>query len=438
MREDNTMLKEIKTSIIIVALCILAGYLLLSFSYLIPAETMADEAYGTNMTLAAESTHNTERYSGRPLDNFTDALMLLTSEYPGNESIFDKAVNIYRFENADPNIAYMNNPYRTYLNIHNDGLENAEIGIKTVSYPRYWHGYQIFLRPLYSVVNYDSIRILNTALQFSLVIVILLLMYRRAAQCTVPFIIMLLFMAPTAIGKSLQYSSVYYVMLTAILLILWNPRNVLNDKNMIYLFLLSGAATAYLDLLTAPTISLTAPLCVYCVLRKDAFSAKELLKVVLKCSFFWFAGYAGMWMGKWILAAVWNGADFCNELLHTMKYRASSTSTTQVTRAGTLLLNIENLFLNEFVTLFALIYALIMTATIFFRRKKLTKHTFFSAGVILVISIIPVAWIVFLSNHSKVHDYFTYRTLCPAVFCFLTALSLNHPAPLSPSDKQPF
>lgn len=424
------MAKEIGKSVIIILLCILTGYLLLSFSYLIPVEAIADKANGTNPVFAAEGTYHTERYSGRVLDNYTDALMLLTAEYPGDESIFDKAINAYRLRDTSaPDL------YFSYINSHNADSNSAESEIKKDAYPRYWHGYQIFLRPLSLLMNFDRIRVLNTALQFSLVIVILLLMKRRAEECAFPFAIMLLFMAPTAVGRSLQYSSVYYVMLIVTLLVLWNPGNLLNDGNMIYLFLLSGAATVYLDLLTAPTISLTAPLCVYCVLRKDELSGRELLKMVVKCSFFWAAGYAGMWTGKWILAVIGNGPDFFNELLESIKFRASSTSTTQVTRAGTLLLNIEYLLLNKFVALFALLYALIMTAAGFLGRKKPTKQTLFSAGVIFIIAVIPAAWIIILSNHSNIHAFFTYRTLCPAVFCMLTALGLNDSL-LSPTCKR--
>ncbi len=412
--------KEIRKSAVIIALCIVTGYLLLSLSYLIPAKSMTDGAYRTDTTLAAERAYYVERYSDRLLDNFTDSIMLLTAEYPGDESAFDKAINAYMFNHVGAG-----GPVESYVDFHSGSQNIAQSEIITTAYAKYWHGYQLFLRPLISMMNYDLIRKLNTAVQFFLVIIVLLLMKRRAEECTFPFAIMLLFMAPTAIGRSLQYSSVYYVMLIVILLILWNPGNRLNDGNIIYLFLLSGVMTVYLDLLTAPTISLTAPLCVYCVLRRDDLSGKDALKMVIKCSFFWAAGYAGMWIGKWILAVIGAGPDFFNELLGSMKYRLSSTSTTQVTRAGTLRLNLEYLFQNKFVALFALIYALIMTAADFHERKKLTKHTLFSAGVLFAISIVPVAWIVILSNHSNIHAYFTYRTLCPAVFCMLTALSLN-------------
>ena len=106
-----------------------------------------------------------------------------------------------------------------------------DTSIARESYARYWNGYQIYLKPLLTVLNYGQIRNVNTIVQYLLLLVILKLLLRKYPYGLVPFVIMVLFLAPTAIGKCLMHSHDYYVALLTTLLLLWNPGGKINGEN---------------------------------------------------------------------------------------------------------------------------------------------------------------------------------------------------------------
>ena len=412
--KGKSLVRRLLADLGIVALCALAGYLLLVLAYELSDpqrqyEYCRTSAYET----LDEAAYETETYSRRVLDNYTDRLMMLESVYSDGENPFTRAWQNRRW------VVENNALGNGFLRIFAEG----EQPVGAPSYERYWHGYQLTLRPLLHVMSYGRIRLLNSALQFFLLALVLLLMYRRAPRCLLPFGVMILLLAPTAIGKSLQFSSVYYIMLIELLLLLWNPRGFLSGDRLPLFFLLAGIATAFLDFLTAPTLTLTVPLCLLCADRQGQ-SAKEAAKRLLRCCLLWGIGYACMWGSKWLLDLIVTRGAFLTDLSRTMGQRAGTRVGGQdYSRLHAVVSLFKTLFDDRYLLLLALAYAaavpVICRRELRARLPQLPGDCAFLALPVLC----AVGWVLVLSNHSLQHAFFTYRTLAPCVFALLTAIT---------------
>ena len=166
-------------------------------------------------------------------------------------SALERAVAAYRpvYQDADP---------ITSFRMDVKGIDN---GMEITSYARYWHGYLVFLRPLLFFMDYQGIRALtNLGVVFTLLLIIGTLIRQKRYCLILPFLCTALFLRPLAIAFSIQFSSVYYVMIFSLFLILVCRNQMEQDGRYLYLFLINGMITAYLDLLTYPAAALGIPL----------------------------------------------------------------------------------------------------------------------------------------------------------------------------------
>ena len=100
------------------------------------------------------------------IDNMTDCLMMninasADSDNPVRSSMMANYSQPYKYGDTG-----------TYLKMDQTTLDIAENGVNESTifsdYARYWHGYQVVLRPLLYFFNYNQIRILNYTLFFIL------------------------------------------------------------------------------------------------------------------------------------------------------------------------------------------------------------------------------------------------------------------------------
>lgn len=392
------------------------GLALVALSLLFPPADHDSRVLPAADIIRAESPYPLETYSQRMLDNDTDSLMLLEAADAGEEGLLDRAIHVYYTAERGrvPNATLV------------DQLPPGTVETYRHSYARYWHGFMVFLRPAFALLGYNGIRTLNLALQHALLMALLLLIQRRCPSCLFPFLLTVLFLAPTAIGKSLQFSSVYYLILLECLLLLWNPKGLLRGDRAGWLFLFSGIAVAYLDLLTWPTAALTLPLVLLCAREyRERGAVRESLRRLGLCALLWFVGYAGMWAGKWLLALLFDGGQFLTSLLEVMSRRTSATNgfQTRVSRGRCLWVNLRTLFENRHLLILTVFYML-SQMVLLLRRKSADRAPLRRLSVFLLPALIAVGWILLLSNHATVHSWFTYRTLAPGLFSLLTFLSV--------------
>lgn len=407
-------MKRIIKPLLLVALSVILGFFLLMAAYAIPGELLESNAKSSVSIFDVEKETPVDSVSGRMRDNYSDALMLSTAAYIGEEGLAEKTIKSYRY------IV----PGKTESDSFTDVFgatpsENAERS----SYERYWHGYLVILRPLLALFDYAQIRIINGVVQGMLVLGLLYLMLRKAPEALVPFVLLLLLLAPTAIAKCLHYSSIYYVMLFTCFFLLLNPAGIADGDGLVYIFLISGVVTAFLDLLTAPTITLTVPLALLC-LKDRGQTMKDGFRRQLHSVFAWGLGFAGMWAGKWLIAIVESKGAFLYPLLDVIMYRSSATNggNQHISRFGAVWYSVSGLLSAPGMRIAVGLCLIISLALLLVRRRSFCLSDIKGLLFYIIPLCVCTVWTFLLSNHTVIHVLFAYRTIAPTVFCLMCML----------------
>ena len=68
-------------------------------------------------------------------------------------------------------------------------------------------------------------------------------------------------------------------------------------------------------------------------------------------------------------------------------------------------------------------FSAISVIALFLKRDQATIQDAKARLALLIPALIPMLWILVVSNHSWNHTWFTYRTLAPSIFSLLSLLS---------------
>lgn len=345
------------------------------------------------------------------LDNFTDAIMLLTAVYDGEEPPLDKAMNLY-YETVGNEIA----PVPSLLEY------GSETGTTvTHRYTRYWGGYLVYLKPLLSMMNYRQIRLLNLILQTGLTLLLLFLLKKKGGgRFILPLLLTLGQLPFTTSAQSLTYSDIFYLSVAGSCVLLWKWEKWTGSQKLPFLFLGLGILTSFFDFLTYPLASFGIPVCLYFCLKRDTDFLKSFKAFVL-FGFAWGMGYAGMWAGKWVAASALTGQDAVGEALSSVLVRSGSVleEGVPIPLLDTILRNVGEWARNPCVIL-SWLFCLV-TLMLLFKNgtfDNLGRHLIF-----LLVAGLPLAWYIVVRNHSYVHYFFTYKEMVIfafAIMCFFT------------------
>lgn len=193
--------------------------------------------------------------------------------------------------------------------------------------------------------------------------------------------------------------------------------------------------TSYVDLLTYPLITLGLPMMVFLLRwqKKDGTWRKKLL-YFMGNSMFWGIGYAVMWGSKWILNSIFTNGNIFENVRTEIEIRLSNTGEAQEIFTAGMVLQKNYDVIKQFPFQLLWIAFLIFVVVYYIvekRRKKIEKinsNQLLNVLPWLGLSIIPLAWIAVMGNHSWVHYWFTYRELSVTVLglsCFLLQLLPN-------------
>lgn len=401
----NTVIRYGIKTLIILGLSVLGGVLLLVLVFLLPVQEMKENAKRSTEIYDYEDVYPQLMwgYKMSQLDNVTDATMILSAIFPGSGNVIDDAMKVSRIEYRD----------KVQVDSLTDYANDAEGETYTISYPRYWHGYLVILKPLLLLFDVADIRIGSMFLLFgSLTCIILLMQKTELDHYILPFGASFLLMNPVAIPLSFQFSAVSYIMLLSVWIVL--NRNVWKFEKLFFFFMLIGIATAYFDFLTFPLVGLYFPM-IFILMKEKSWG--NAIKIVILGSIAWIIGYAGMWSGKWLIGSVLTGENFFQSALA----RANEYS------------DWENVTLPELVwrNVRVLVkWPIIIAGTeiILWKGKNILKavkeYQTFLKGMIpfVIIAIAPFVWYVAAGMHSYIHYWFTYRELCVSVFAVLAGL----------------
>ncbi|HDV8455669.1 TPA: hypothetical protein RKU11_000925 [Enterobacter asburiae] len=285
-------------------------------------------------------------------------------------------------------------------------------------YPRYWHGYQVILRPLASFFSYEQIRFLYALLVFSSFGMAFYAIAKRiSALHAVAFAVSMCFAHIEVFSSSMQFSNLFVITFLFIsFVLLRDDVDSFIQNKLITSFFVVGSLVNFVDLLTVPIVSLGLPLLavIFYTLRQGSVKVTPL--IFIKSCFAWSVGYGATWVAKWLFASAILGKNVVKDAIEQMAVRTSSDGLQPLDRLHMLDINFLNMFLSE-----KAIYVLVLIfvlGILWNRRSNLTN-----AVMILFTALMPYAWYLVLANHSQVHFWFTYRSQAITMFAALGLLS---------------
>lgn len=260
----KNLLRTIRNDLLLVLAGTFLGLAVLLLVHLLPLKPMQDHVYWSLPMIEKEFEDEVivEGYRSTLTGNFTDCLMLEHAVYQAEgHSLLEQVLHMYRAESYESEGGWW--PGHSLK----DYLENTPQP-REVQYARYWHGYLVILKPLLLLTSFNTIRLLNSALQLLLAGCVVMGFCRRDAMpLAMGFLLSLPFLFFVSTYASLSLSICFYVMTISLLAQLGLDPLLVRKGMYGQFFLVVGMATSYFDFLTYPLVTLGFPLCVFLYLH---------------------------------------------------------------------------------------------------------------------------------------------------------------------------
>ena len=317
--------------------------------------------------------------------------------------------------------------YESLLPSDQYNLVQASVSIN--HYPRYWHGYQVILRPLSILFQVQEVRYLGMLTFYLLFFWSAYLVAKKTGvPCAMLYVLTIASGYLGVVATCFQYLTSFYVLFAALIVLLRRYGEV-PGMNVAMFFFVVGMAENFFDFLTYPIITLGIPLIVLLWMRarEEGADVADNLKLTVQTSASWGFGYALTWVAKWILAAGILGVRYFWRSLSTAKYRMLGNEEEPIDRIGTIRKNLkawmnvqdEGLITWSKVALLILVIAVILVIV----KKLMDKRTVCACLPMLLVASYPYLWFLVLSNHSQIHFWYTYRAQLVALFGILMFLA---------------
>ncbi len=356
--------------------------------------------------------------NGSAVDHYADSILVnIAYHYEAENPLQSVMWSSYYFDEHQ-------NENKNLLQAVNEDMEANQ------QYLRYWHGSNVFVRPLLACFNVKEIYVINAVIIALLILGLLaMLILRKAYVPAVAFAIGLIAVGVWFVPTTFEYTWNFVVMLVMSIIGIalaykdsWSKAGAL--------FLVGGMVTNYLDFLSTETITLTVPL-LFMLWIRDKNSVdknrKETLVFAGKSAVAWGIGYVGMWISKWVVSAIVLGQNTLPYISSHVKERLDGDvglSLPQYVWAA-LVRNTRCLFSFEygvggiFLGVGLIIFALYI-GYVHYGEKEDKKYIM----VYALIALVPYIRYVVLHNHAYLHYFFTYRAQLATVMSVVFVLEL--------------
>ncbi len=309
--------------------------------------------------------------------------------------------------------------------IQNRPYYNAvQASVSINQYPRYWHGYQIVLRPLTVIFQVQEVRYLGMLLFH-------LLFFCSAwflAKKTRPVLAMLYVLTVASgyvvfLPVCLQFLSTFLVLFVSLIVLLSRYGEGRPMRLMLYFFVV-GMVENFFDFLTYPILTLGIPLIILLWLRaQEGAEIRENFWFMFRSSVSWFLGYALTWVTKWGIATLVLGVRYFWRTMSVVQYRLNGSEDEPLDRIGTIRRNLKawmNVQDGGIITWSKVALLILVVALVLAVWKKLKNLCQIGAYLpILIVACYPYLWYLVMSNHSQIHYWYTYRAQLVALFGIL-------------------
>lgn len=168
-------IKDYVKSIGLVIGCAIAAILLLTLAYMIPRDLFVKHIEESENLLYALCDDNNinANIDGYVYDTKTNIITLEEVIAPREHTAFQDAL-------LAPSSNYIRDFFGDWVNtLQNDAHAKAYSEDNKLTYPRYWHGFVLFLKPMFVFFNLNEIYQINTLILCGLCFATLLLIYKK-------------------------------------------------------------------------------------------------------------------------------------------------------------------------------------------------------------------------------------------------------------------
>ncbi len=410
------MKKYISRSVLVIISSWVVALISVIAVYMLPIEPMHRNVKDSLAVFEEEGVSPTlvPGFTSTYLDTYTDMTMLDMAIYDGEESALEKAMKGFRYEYDG-------------MTIFDSGVRylRGELGAKSVSYARYWHGWIVFLKPLLLLFNYAEIRMFNFILQTALTVLLLMKMFQNeyTRRYIIPFFAALMVIMPLSTSMSMGLAILYYVILISLILLI-HYFKWLNDKNSLFMyFMVVGIMTSFVDLVTYPLATMGIPLIMWMILNHEyerEYGFRQIRDAV--CFVIsWCGGYLAMWLGKWLISSAITDENVLKDAILMVLYRlshgsAESGSYVEIGIGEVVGRNIGVLCNSLYIALFICVFFLICWKA--YKENDSLVVSKCEIVMLFITGCFPIAWYIGVGNHSYIHYWMTYKSLSITIFAW--------------------
>lgn len=414
---------------------------LLTFSSLIPSYIMEENVRKSSETLLknGENVQYNLGYKEENIFTFTDALIINTaysidSKRPIESFLLDRKNYIpgqtkvvYHDKQYDlgANKKYINEKtgdlYQTkelYGLMHGDKIEDS------YEYARYWHGYLVVLRPLLAIFDYSAIRVVLAIITCICVISLLVLLYKKVNLISsIIFLIGLLSISICIVTQSINECLIFLVAFVSSIILLLRYKKI---KHIGIFFFIVGSVSSFIDLLTAPIVTLGIVSIVYFLLlqQEENNSIKEYIKKLFVIGISWCLGYGTTWAAKWLIVELlFENRPMISQVITQIGFRSKipmRNGIAIINRWSVISRNLK--FLSKSVIRGVILIAIISIFGLMIIRRKQKidfKENLKNCVPYIIIFCFPIVWMTIITQHSYIHAFFVYRTLIISIISLL-------------------
>lgn len=437
--KTKKVLKQLALYICVFFILIGIYMILLTLTSMIPSSLLEKHVVQSSETLLedGETKKYDLKYKEEGIFTFTDALMINTAySIDSNHPIKSFITARKNYIPGQTKQVYGDSQYNLganekYINKDNGdlyqtkelyGLMHGENIEDSYEYARYWHGYLAILRPLLVIGNYSTIRVILFILTLICVTTLIVLLGKKTNKINACIYgIGLLAIQIFVVSQSINEILIFLIAFISNIILLLRKEKI---KNIGIFFFIIGSISSFIDLLTAPLVTLGLTAITYFLLLQEerkGITIKQYIMEIFKISIAWCLGYGLTWISKWVITEVLFDRPIISQAIEQAKFRTNQTSRTLIQLINKI---IKFLSRETIATIFAIgIIYLIAIAIKNFKEKIDFKDNIKKCVPYMIIFCFPIVWYIALKQHSYVHAFFTYRILVISIICLLIIFS---------------
>lgn len=394
------------------------GTILLWGVYKLPVEPMAQNVAASESVLRAQNDSQllVDGEYWKAYDLGTNIIMFFEVIQPSSGSTLQDAL-------LAPNADYISRWWDNWTDVLMEYANNRVYSdADYITYARYWHGYLVFLKPLFLFFKLDAIYIINAIVLTIISFINTYNIKKHLGNYWIAYVLGLLVMHPINIVQSIQLSTVFYAMQITILLLMSRADWI--KEQVMYIFALDGILVAFLDFLTYPLVAFAVP-AIFAYLSYKKEFRQDVFDFILR-GFSFVVGYIGMWGMKWIVATLFTNENVILDAIKSVLLRTGVTESEHEVDLMTIgvkealsrnlmsFFNVQNIII--------LFIAIIVFLVCFVKYRKSIQVNKADLAMCSIIAAFAFIWIIVLSNHCSLHPHLEWRTFSVLAFAMAAFL----------------